>query len=179
MKNFEFFPFVVDKHNNVWKYIKSKDHFIKLTPWKQGEDRRVNRFEIEKLIVKNALTQMKNKPAVHEIINNRWREVDFSWVFRGRTYYVDSFKSYNDCMKAPQHIFRHTHKDANGKEHEYFSKYRLGFHNGKIVWFNPYHYFPQLYIWAFEDINKEPEGYNSWSNAKSIRPIYNDKHEII
>ena len=82
-------------------------------------------------------------------------------------------------MKAPQHVFRHTYKDANGKEHEYFSKYRLGFHNGKIVWFNPYHYFPQLYIWAFEDINKEPEGYNSWSNAKSIRPIYNDKHEII
>lgn len=179
MKNFEFFPFVVDKHNNVWKYIKSKDHFIKLTPWKQGEDRRVNRFEIEKLIIKNALTQMKNKPDVHEIINNRWREVDFSWVFRGRTYYVDSFKSYNDCMKAPQHIFRHTYKDTNGKEHEYFSKYRLGFHNGKIVWFNPYHYFPQLYIWAFEDINKEPEGYNSWANAKSIRPIYNDKHEII
>ena len=172
MKDFNKFPFVVDKHNNVWKYVKAKDHFIKVTPWEPGEDRRVNRFEIEKLINKNELTQMKNKSAVNEIINNRWREVDYSWEYKGRTYYVDPFHSTKDCMKAPQHAFRHTYKDASEKEPEYFSKYRLGFHNGHIVWFNPYHYFPQLCIWPFEDINKEPKGYNSWGNANSVRPIY-------
>lgn len=179
MKNFDSFPFVVDKHNNVWKYIKSKDHFIKVTPWKPGEDRRVNRFEIEKLIQKNLLTQMKNKSAVHEIINNRWREVDYSWEYNGKTFHVEQFKSYDDCMKAPLHTFIHKYKDINGNKHEYYERYRIGFHNGKIVWFAPYHYFPNLCIWAFEDINKEPEGFNSWANAKSIRPIYNEIYDII
>ena len=179
MKQFEFFPFVVDKHNNVWKYVKTKDHFIKVTPWKPGEDRRVNRFEIEKLITSNALTQMKNKPTVHEIINNRWREVDFSWEFNGKKFYVDPYKSMDECMKAPLHKFVHKYKDFEGKQREYCESFRIGFHNGKLVWFAAYHYFPQLCMWPFEDVNKEPTGYHYWGNAKSVRPIYNDRYVFI
>lgn len=29
IKSFNFFEYVVDKYNNIWKYVKSKDHFIK------------------------------------------------------------------------------------------------------------------------------------------------------
>ena len=179
IKNFEKFPFVKDKHNNVWKYVKTKDHFIKVTPWKSGEDRRINRFEIEKRILSNTLIQMTNKPVIHKIINDRWRDEDFSWNYNGNTFYVDQFHSYNDCMKAPIHKFKHKYKDKDGNWREYFNEYRIGFHNGDLVWFNPYHYFPQLCIWIFEDIKKEPKGWHSWGNAKSIRPIYNDKYEII
>lgn len=50
IKSFNFFEYVVDKYNNIWKYVKSKDHFIKVTPWEKEEDRRINRFEIERLI---------------------------------------------------------------------------------------------------------------------------------
>jgi len=179
MKDFKSYPFVVDKHNNVWKYIKDKEHFIKVTPWKVGEDRRVNKFVIEKLIIKNVLTQMKDKSKVHEIINNRWREINYSWIHDDKIYYVEEFNSKNDCLKAPVHKFKHIYKDRYGKKHEYFEEYRIGFYNGNIVWFNPYHYFPQLCVWEFKDINKEPVGYNHWTSAKIVRPIYNDKYEII
>ena len=107
MRNFEFFPFVVDKHNNVWKYVKAKDHFIKVTPWEPGEDRRVNRFEIEKLIIKNELTQMKNKPAVHEIINSRWDNIYYEWEYMGVKYTVEDCKHSLPIGRAPVHPFEH------------------------------------------------------------------------
>ena len=62
IKSFDFFEYVVDKYNNIWKYVKSKDHFIKVTPGEKGEDRRINRFEIERLIESGELVQMKGKP---------------------------------------------------------------------------------------------------------------------
>jgi len=83
LKKFDFFEYVVDKHNNVWKYIKSKDHFIKVTPWKDGEDRRMNRFQIENLINIGKLVQMKGKPRVYEIINERWDNDERSWEYNG------------------------------------------------------------------------------------------------
>ena len=46
VKSFNIFPYAKDKHDNVWKYIPAKDHFIKISPWKDGEDRRVNCFQI-------------------------------------------------------------------------------------------------------------------------------------
>ena len=63
IKSFDFFEYVVDKYNNIWKYVKSKDHFIKVTPWEKEEDRRINRSEIERLIESGELVQMKGKPS--------------------------------------------------------------------------------------------------------------------
>jgi len=177
MKHFDFFPFVVDKHNNVWKYVKAKDHFIKVTPWEPGEDRRVNRFEIEKLIQKNELTQMKNKAAVHEIINKRWADVYYEWEYMGVKFTVEDRKHSQSIFKAPIHQFEHKYKDATGKEHVYYDKgWRIGFHNGQIVWVNPYHYSPQVVVAPFESADKAPDyNYNNWTNEKHIRPIYSHK----
>lgn len=172
IKSFDSYPFVVDKHNNVWKYIETKDHFLKVTPWETDEDRRVNRFEIENLISHNKLVQMKNRAKVHEIINNKWKDFEFSWNYNGDTYVASPNSTYNDAMKAPEHSFTHTYKDQHGIKHSYDSKYRLGFYKGNLIWFNPYHYFPQVCIWNFEKIDKEPKGYNSWTKISHIRPIW-------
>ena len=176
MRNFEFFPFVVDKHNNVWKYVKAKDHFIKVTPWEPGEDRRVNRFEIEKLIIKNELTQMKNKPAVHEIINSRWDNIYYEWEYMGVKYTVEDCKHSLPIGRAPIHSFERKYKDASGKEHTWIEKgWRIGFNNGKIVWVNYYHYSPRIIMSPFESIDKEPHDNFSWTTDKHVRPIYSHK----
>jgi hypothetical protein len=173
MKDFNKFPFVVDKHNNVWKYVKAKDHFIKVTPWEPGEDRRVNRFEIEKLINKNELTQMTNKPAVHEIINRHWDECYYEWQYMNKLYAVDPRNDKNHYMKAPLHKFEHSYKTADGKVHTYTSDWRIGFNNGKIVWVSAFHYYPRVIIAKFESLDKEPCGDNySWTTYCHVRPIY-------
>lgn len=172
MKNFDSFPFVVDKHNRVWKYVKAKGHFIKVTPWNNGEDRRVNRFQIEKLIKENKLTQMKDKPAVHEIINKVWDNCYRSWEYMGVEYRVDDREHAAHYEKAPIHKFEHFYTASNGEKCSWYENWRLGFNNGKIVWVNAYHYYPRVIIAPFESIDKEPKGNFSWTTYFHVRPIY-------
>ena len=179
IKNHEIFPYVVDKHNNVWKYIVSKQHFIKVTPWKYAEDRRVNVFEIETQILSGDLVQKKAKPQVYEIINKRWDEYDYSWEYEGTLYSVGINHIDAQAYDAPLHKFEHSYKSQDGKKHTYTSDYRIGFYNGKIVWWTCYHYYPRTYVWPFKSIDEEPGRYSleitgQWTNIKHIKPIYNN-----
>lgn len=173
LKKFDFFEYVVDKHNNVWKYIKSKDHFIKVTPWKDGEDRRMNRFQIENLINIGKLVQMKGKPRVYEIINERWDNDERSWEYNGMLFEVGKNFKENQAFDAPLHKFLYSYKAQNGNNVKYTNDYRIGYFNGKLVWWTCFHYYPRTYIWTFESLDKEPRGFGSWTNIKHIKPIYN------
>ena len=185
IKNHNIFPYVVDKHNNVWKYIVSKQHFIKVTPWEYAEDRRINVFEIEKQILSGNLVQMKAKPRVYEIINKRWDDYEYSWEYEGTLYYASINHVDNKAYDAPIHKFEQSYKDKNGKKHTYYNEYRIGFYNGKLVWWTCYHYYPRAYVWTFESIDKEPKdkydetsGHwtitGQWTNIKHIKPVYNN-----
>lgn len=173
LKEFDFFEYVVDKHNNVWRYIKSKDHFIKVTPWDNGEDRRMNRSEIERFIESGELIQMKGKPRVYEIINERWDNDVRSWEYNGMHFEAGKNSKENQAFDAPFHKFLHSYKDQDGKTVEYTHDYRIGYFNGKIIWWSCYHYYPRTYILPFESLDKEPSGFGSWTNIKHIKPIYN------
>ena len=114
VKSFDIFPYVKDKHDNVWKYIPAKDHFIKISPWKDGEDRRVNRFQIEQKINKGELEQYSNKQGIKQIINERWDKEDREWDFNGDHFIVSPRMNDNDFYKAKVHKFIHTYKcDGN------------------------------------------------------------------
>lgn len=163
MYSFDFFQYVIDKHNNVWKYVKGKDHFIKVTPWESNEDRRVNRFEIEKLINEGKLTQMKAKPKLFEIINKRWQDDQRSWEFNGQIFQTNIYHKDDDCMKAPLHVFTEPYED----------KYRIAYHNGKLVWFTCYHYYPQALIFDFVSVDQRPTDQVMWTKVTHLKPVYN------
>jgi len=140
VKEFDFFEYVVDKHNNVWKYIKSKDHFIKVTPWKDGEDRRMNRFQIENLINIGKLIQMKGKPHVHEIINERWDNDERSLEYNGMLFEVGKNFKENHAFDAPLHRFVHSYKTQDMITHKYTNDYRIGYFNGNLIWWTCFHF---------------------------------------
>ena len=180
VKSFDIFPYVKDKHDNVWKYISAKDHFIKISPWKDGEDRRVNRFQIEQKINKGELVQYSNKQGIKQIINERWDKEDREWDFNGDHFVVSPRMNDNDFYKAKVHKFIHTYKDQNGEEHEYSNNYRIVFFNGKIVWANPWHYWPQGQIYTFKAEDIEPDMMHSgyqWTKGYHLRPIYSCKRQ--
>lgn len=179
IKDFNKFIYVKDKHDNVWKYIPSKDHFLKISPWKNGEDRRINRYLIEKLITNGKLVQYTKRSGIREIINKRWDNVDFEWDYNGDHFIVDALRSNDDIFfKAKIHKFPQTYKDRNGKETTYYNEYRLVFYNGHLVWATPLHYWPQVILWTFESEDKEPSIKSDmrWVNGKHLRPIYSVKN---
>lgn len=176
VKSFDYFPFVADKHNNIWKHTK-EGHFLKITPWESGEDRRVNVFQIESLIKSGKLTQYSAKSKIFEMLNKRWDEITWSWEYNGDRFDVDlQSKNGNDFYKAPVHNFRHTYKDQTGKEHEWFSSYRIVFYNGNIYWATPYHYWPQVQLYKFVSVDQEPnsslDGWFRWVKGNHLRPVY-------
>ena len=110
IKSFDFFEYVVDKYNNIWKYVKSKDHFIKVTPWEKEEDRRINRSEIERLIESGELVQMKGKPQTYKIINEKWDNDERTWEYNGMIFTVGKNTKENQAFDAPLHKFVHSYK---------------------------------------------------------------------
>lgn len=176
VKSFDIFPYVVDKHDNIWK-ITEKGHFLKMTPWEDGEDRRVNRYQIEELIKAGKLTQYSAKPKLFEKLNKRWANISFEWIHDGKRFSVDVVDKYHpNFYKAPEHKFPHFYKDLKGEKHIYYSSYRIVFYNGNIYWATPYHYWPQVQLYEFESPDKEPviklESYFRWAQGRYLRPIY-------
>lgn len=184
IKDFKKFPYVCDKHNNIWKYT-DDGHFLKVSPWNNGEDRRINRFEIEKLIEEGKLTQYTAKSQLFEKLNKRWDDVTSSWTYNGDTFEVFTLGSDGrDFYKAPLHKFSHTYTLQNGKTVEYFSEYRIVFFNGNIYWATPYHYWPQVQLYHFVSENEEPlthlNTYFRWVKGYHLRPIWStNKQEYI
>ena len=138
IKSFDFFEYVVDKYNNIlnniWKYVKSKDHFIKVTPWEKEEDRRINRFEIERLIESGELVQMKGKPQTYKIINEKWDNDERTWEYNDMMFTVGKNTKENQAFDAPLHKFVHSYKTQDGTTREYTNDYRIGYFNGNLVW---------------------------------------------
>lgn len=173
--DFEFWPYVCDEYNNVFRYS-PKGYFLKVTPWNKSEDRRYSIDEIKKNIENGNLKQYKAKSKIHEIINSRWKdERIFEWEYNGMKFKACVFEKERDYSKIPLHSFKHTYKDINGNEHSYENKYRIVFFNGKIYWSHCYHYYPQTILIPFESLDKEP-GYTEkthWTNVKNVRAIFN------
>ena len=174
MKEFDVqkYKYVKDKNSNVWRYSESKKHYIKLTPWKDGEDRRVNVFEIEQLVKANKLMPI-SKLEARTLTNKRWDDHSTSWVFNGQTFEVKE-RSENKDIDFPMHTFVQYYIGADAQKHSLVNRYRLGYYNGDLVWWWSYHYYPQTYVYKFESIDKEPDTMNFWyTDCRHIKPIFN------
>lgn len=176
VKSFDVYPYVIDKHYNIWKYT-DRGYFLKVSPWENGEDRRVNKCHIEELIKRGKLTQCSAKSTLFEKLNKKWDECGREWEHNGEHFCVDiQGNNGNDFYKAPIHKFPHTYKGIDGNKHTYCSEYRIVFFNGNIYWATPHHYWPQVQLYKFESVDKEPEtkinSYFRWTNGYHLRPIY-------
>lgn len=172
MESFEKFRYVVDKHNNVWKYTDNK-HFLKITPWEDGEDRRVNAYQVEKWIESGKVKQMATTQKVYEIVNKRWSGVSREWDFKHDHFTVKEAGEGGTWEEAPWHIFKSSYK-VGDKEFEIVDRYKLIFHNGHLYWSNCYVYYPIVLLMPFKDIDSPPERTcrNVYTKAKNCRAIW-------
>ena len=60
-------PYIIDKKGNVYKFVKNKSYFLKVTPWKQGEDRRKTIDEVRHLLNSDKAHPEKNKNKIFEL----------------------------------------------------------------------------------------------------------------
>lgn len=170
IKPFEKFPYVADKHDNVWKYCIKSKHFLKVTPWEDGEDRRVNVYEVEKWVESGKVTQYTAKPKIFEIINRRWDNVSCSWEFGGDVYTSPEREKSIDWEQIPWHEFTEEFKSG----HKYTSRYKLVHYQGHLYWSTPYVYYPKLVLYEFNCIGCPPKNKDMrrWSHIKHCRPVF-------
>lgn len=174
VKPFEKFPYVCDKHDNVWKYSLSLKHFLKVTPWEKDEDRRVNAFEVEKWIEYGKVTQYTAKPKIFKIINRRWDNVTWSWEFDGDTYTSPEKENCIPWEQIPWHEFLEENNDYKWK-----SKYKLVHYQGHLYWSTPHTYFPRLVLYEFKCEGCPPKNKDMkrWSHIKHCMPVWSEKEQ--
>ena len=178
MKQFDVrkYAYVKDKHDNVYKNLNKKGHYLKITPWIDGEDRRINVFEIESLVKSGKLTAIERTDALCAA-NKRWHTDERSWEFNGQTFCVEAIdgKDTEKALKAPMHTFVTKYKGADGKDHSFDRRYRIGMLKGDMVWWEGTGNFPQVCVYRFISIDEEPKFDNGFCyvNARHIKPIMN------
>jgi len=180
IKKFSKFLFIKDAEDNVWKYILSKKHFLKVSRWEMNENRILSEEDAKNGIIQGYFTQYANKPFIHHIINQKWNNDNYEWNYNNEHFIVYKDDIYNSYLrKAKTHIFKHTYSSSSGESTEYDAKYKIVFFNGKLYWTyaDPMHYWPQIQLSPFENIDIEP-GFDIWfwTSAKYIRPIYSKKY---
>lgn len=166
IRDFRICKYIKDKKNHYWKYRPNRMDFIKVTPWKPGEDRRLTLDEVrngirngkyiqDQIALKNARTK----------INEIWMNTPFEWDYDGDHFMVDVVKSKkSEYYKAPIH---------NLNKSGWYSDWRLGFVNGQIYWVNEYHYSPRCIIIPFQGYDKYPDyTLSRWCHIRQIRPIW-------
>ena len=171
--------FIVDNKNHIYKYIPSHDYYLKVTPWKQGEDRRKTLDEIDKMISSGKAIPEKNQNMVYQKLNDIWDQTYDTWEHGGYTYEVELFektKMRMNFQKVPWHYF--SQKDINylGIEREFKYNYKIGYNCGNLYWVEIGAYLPRVKLYTFINEDTPPDrAYFKWSRLEHIRPIYNKK----
>lgn len=172
------FPYAVDKHDNVWKYIASRGYYVKVTPWASGEDRRRLTSEIDRLLDAGRLTPMPDKPRTHEIVNRRWDCHGEEWDFDGEHFVVSEQNGQDDILQAPKHQLTFTVELFGGRTETLNHQLRVGFHHGRLIWVHVGCRYPQCVTYPFEAIDKAPDMSlvtvsMHITNARHIKPVFN------
>lgn len=151
----------------IYRYIHSKNNFVKMTHWNMGEDRRVSVEELSKMDKLKLLTAQK----AGELINRYWNNITREWTFNGHRYKVlsiqDGLSQGIDKYKdGKRHIF-----DVPDNEDYPCNVYFIGLYQNRIIWYM-YHE-GQCAVFRFKDVNTKP-AYNDFSGyvaKRNIRPI--------
>ena len=163
--------FILFGNNVVYKQTTHEDgHYIKISPWEVGEDRRMSK---EKIIdaLNNGSAKSLNKTKAKEIVNQLFRKIDYSWIHDNKLYCVFSdnnpraflVNNFDKAVKHPYTIYGDRKKD-----------FYLVYYNGKIYWTTMTQYNPRVNLWEFNGFDSEPTDYYpcAWTSIKNLRIIY-------
>lgn len=160
--------YFIDNKGVIYKYIFNKNHFVKLTHWSIGEERRVNVEFLSKEYNNKELKELKQTKAC-ELANIYWNSHTREWEYNG--------KKYKALSKKDKQLY---YLNKNNKAHifpcndgYYIShKFWIGLYQNRIVW---YTIFPEgCVILKFHSIDKEPTISSDWIGYVSengIQPI--------
>ena len=172
--------YILTSNNHIYKWVENKGYYLKMTPWEDGEDRRVSPNEI------GEYTRISFSSAMAKL-NLLWNGGVFTWRFNGDNYKVYpnikpslDGESFNSLHKAPTHDFPHEWTDRNGERRINHDYYRICFYQGKIYWAKISQYYPQIYLLRFEGIDVPPawSKHVRWANFKHCRPIFKEVYNI-
>lgn len=156
-------------NNEVYKWSENQGYFLQMTGWEIGADRRKLTCEFDE----SKLEKMKKNKAL-ALINAKWNSGTRTWC-HGNSFYSNEHNADAMWSKIPYHDFKHTYKNRLGEEVSYFNRYKIVWHQGKLYWCDNYaNYYPQVQLYEFVDVNKEPRKYIKWTNLKNCRAITNE-----
>ena len=171
--------FIVDRKKNIYKYITNHQYYLKITPWKQGEDRRKTIDDINDMLSTGKAIPEKNEHNIYQMLNDIWDQTYDSWEHCGYTYEVDLFENTKMRMnfqKIPWHYFSEKSTNYLGIEKEQKYNYKIGYNCGNLYWVEIGGYLPRVRLFNFIDENTPPDRFNfKWSKLEHVRPIYNKK----
>ena len=118
-----------------------------------------------------------NKNKALEEINALWRDYEKEWVHCGSVYKIK--KEYFCFNKAKEHRFLHTYTNLHGEQSTFYSRYFLCMFHGKLCWVQHSHYYPQMQIYKFTNLETEPSytDFMQWTNVKNLKNIYWKNYE--
>lgn len=160
--------YFIDTDGIIYKYIYNKNHFVKLTHWSIGEERRV---DVEDLIHKKLKELKANK--ANELTNQYWNNLTREWEYNGRKYKVLSIKDGLAQGIDPEkdgklHIASKNYNDVFTVNHRCY----VGLYQNRIVWYSYDSYIEKCVMYKFINIDtisiSHPIGH---TNKKNIRPI--------
>lgn len=159
--------YFIDNEGVIYKYIFNKNHFVKLTHWSIGEERRVDVEFLSKEYNNKELKELKQTKAC-ELANKYWNSLTREWEYNGKKYKALSKEDrelYYPNIRPKAHKFK-------GKEVGYRPTFWIGLYQNRIVW---YTIFPEgCVILRFHSIDKEPTISSDWIGYVSengIQPI--------
>ena len=148
--------------------------YLKVTPWKTGEDRRTNINELKKLELEGKVVQMSFAKACEEL-NTIWNNISRFWEYDGKEYRtIKGVNLLEYLTMPPGHSWDDKWKDMQGEEHITTWTWYLVMYQGKLYWTLRSQYYPQQEIVRFKGLDVEPrfEHGGQWTNAKNLHPVY-------
>ena len=157
----------IDNKGVIYKYIFNKNHFVKLTHWSIGEERRVDVESLSKEYNNKELKELKQTKAC-ELTNKYWNSLTREWEYNGKKYKALSKEDrelYYPNIRPKAHKFK-------SKEVGYRPTFWIGLYQNRIVW---YTIFPEgCVILKVHSIDIEPIISSDWIGYVSengIQPI--------
>ncbi len=148
--------FVEDYKGRIYKIMNDGSYYLKVSPWKSGEDRRYTNFLIKRYL---------NKIEANTIIHEQFSEFDEEWEYMGQKYKATKcLKDYKDGWKFVYNNIP-SHKDE--KPFLSYYDFKLFSYKGKLVYVYAYSYYPKV---PLIDLNGMFAG---WTHFKWLKPIFN------
>ena len=146
------------KDDVIYKYIPSKNYFIRMTHWNKNKNRRV------------PISDLSSGKILHyqkalELINQFWNTLTYEWSYNGHKYKVSADISNEVWGKG--HVFN----VSNILGEVYYETYYVGLFQNRIIWYG-YHE-ERCLLYKFRDINTKPtyRDFAGFTSKTNIRPI--------